>query len=209
MKHLLPAIVLFALLAPVASAQQRGYPSAPPLKSWRIAFHGGVGVLGDDNTRGSSNYQYRALFGGEVVWTVHTHIAVGVHADWGDLRSRSDNREVNTEFADAGLLVEFHAPLFKGSLYPFVQLRSGAITILPGVVTDGILAEHERSWHLYWSVVAGFEIISWRRVGIRSVIGVTYSSTDMWDLMVQGSDRDGFSFAQIGLSYYIGARGRR
>jgi len=209
MKHLIPAFLLFALLAPVASAQQRGYPSAPPLKSWRIALQGGVGVLGDDNTRDSHNYFYRAMFGGEVAWTIHKSIVVGVYSDWGDLRSRSDARETNTEFIDAGLLVEFRTPMMKGSLYPFLQFRGGMLSIVPTLLREGVLTEGERAWHLSWSAAAGFEIISWRRVGVRTMIGVTYTSTDRWDLLVQGDDRDGYSFALVGLSYYIGARGRR
>jgi hypothetical protein len=48
--------------------------------------------------------------------------------------------------------------------------------------------------------------MSYRRLGIRAVFGVTYTTTDEWDLLVRGDDNDGYSFATLSMHYYFAPR---
>lgn len=185
------------------AAQSRRMRYAPLPGSWRFAVEGGVGVLGDDNTKDSRDYHFRPLGGLEIAKLVNQNIIIGVYAGGGSLRSTTLMREANTEFIVAGLLTEFRAQLLQGSLYPLIQLRGGMLTITPELQMNSIQYNVDRLWHLSWSAAAGFEVVSWRTFGVRALFGVAYTSTDRWDLLVRGDDRDGYSFAELGLTWYF------
>jgi hypothetical protein len=209
MKHIATLLLILCLLPAADSfAQSRSLRYAPPVNSWRIGFEGGVGVLGDDNTRDSKDYHFRPVAGLELAKLVNNNIAIGIYGGGGMLRSTTLRREANTDFLVAGFLTEFRAPLLRGALYPLLQLRGGVLSISPELRIDDVTFSNPQRVHLSWSAAAGFEVVSGRRFGARVLFGVAYSSTDRWDLLVQGDDRDGYSFAQLGVTWYFGSRRR-
>lgn len=199
-------LVLFSTTSGLAQSRRPMY--APGEGSWRIGFEGGVGVLGDDNTRDSRDYHFRPLGGVELSKLVNRNIAIGIYGTGGMLRSTTMRREANTDFISAGLLTEFRAPLLRGALYPLLQLRGGVLSITPELRMDDVVYTNPQRLHLLWSLAAGFEVISGRSFGARVLFGVAYTSTDRWDLLVKGDDRDGYSFAQLGVTWYFGSRRR-
>jgi hypothetical protein len=209
MKHIATLLIVLCLL-PAADgfAQSRSLRYAPPVNSWRIGFEAGVGVLGDDNTRDSKDYHFRPVAGLELAKLVNQNIAIGIYVGGGMLRSTTLQREANTDFLVAGFLTEFRAPLLRGALFPLLQLRGGALAISPELRINEEMFSNPQRVHLSWSVAAGFEVISRRSFGVRALFGVAYTSTDRWDLLVQGDDRDGYSFAQLGFTWYFGSRRR-
>jgi len=206
MKRIIYLLTALVLIAPESFTQQRGYPYAPRLNSWRLTVEGGIGVLGDDLTKESEHYHFRPIGGVEVGHVVHRNVAVGTYAVFGFLRSSRDFDEVNTSFYGAGLFTELRVPTFYGKMFPLLQLRLGGIAINPELRQSDVIIEEGQSTHLAWSAAAGLEVISNRSFGVRILIGVTYTSTDRWDTIVRGDDRDGYSFAHLGLSWYISRR---
>jgi hypothetical protein len=208
MKHLIVSfhfLLLFVCLHE-CDAQSRRLWYAPPQDAWRLAIEGGVGVLGDDNTKSSNDYHFRPVGGVEVAKSVNRNIIIGMYAGGGRLRSTTIHREANTGFFVAGLMTEYRIPLQRGAMYPLIQLRGGALSITPELMNNGILYTGDQQWHLSWSAAIGLEVVSWRRMGVRALFGVSYTSTDRWDLLVQGDDRDGYSFAQLGITWYLSRR---
>jgi hypothetical protein len=119
------------------------------------------------------------------------------------MRSTNDAFESNTNFFEGGLLFEFRAPLLRGSLFPILQLRGGVVSI-NSTLRDGIiLYDPAPGTHIAYGAAAGVEVISWRRLGIRALFGVTYTVTDEWDLIIRGDDNDGYSWAALSLHYYL------
>ncbi|MCZ7556209.1 MAG: hypothetical protein M5R41_07400 [Bacteroidia bacterium] len=209
MKHIVALLIgLFLFSAAEGFAQSRRLMYAPRDGSWRIGLEGGVGVLGDDNTRDSKDYHFRPLGGVELSKLVNQNIAIGIYGTGGMLRSTTLRREANTDFLAAGFLTEFRAPLLRGALYPLLQIRGGVLSIAPELRMDDVVYSIPQRLHLSWSLAAGFEVVSGRNFGVRALLGVAYTSTDRWDLLVQGDDRDGYSFAQLGVTWYFGSRRR-
>lgn len=207
MKRLM-LILLLLLLADTgaAFAQMRGYRYAPPLRSWRIGVEGGVSVLGGDLTRESQDYHFRPNGGVELALVPHRNFAVGVYADGVLLRSTSAERESNTRLFGGGLLLELRAPLLRGSLFPVLQARAGGVLVDPEMRIGAVTYEGETSRHMAYSLAAGFEAISYRRFGIRLLVGVTYTTTDRLDFLLRGDDNDAYSHARLSLHYYITRR---
>ncbi len=206
MKHIAAiflALFLVVLQTQDSRAQSRRMPYAPHPSSWRLGFEGGVGVLGDDNTRDSKDYHFRPMGGLELAKLVNQNIAIGIYATGGNLRSTALQREANTGFIAAGFLTEFRIPMLRGALYPLLQLRGGALAISPELRDDDVIYTNPQRVHLSWSAAAGIEVVSGRMIGVRALFGVAYTSTDRWDLLVQGDDRDGYSFAQVGITWYF------
>ncbi len=194
------------LVGQQAEAQMPGLPYAPRMRSWRIGFEGGVGVLGSDLTKESENYHFRPVAGLELVYILHRNFAIGLCGGGGFMRSTAGDMESNTAYLSGGALIELRIPLLRGSVFPVLQLRGGGVIIDPEL-RDGIDEyDFNSSNHLFFSMAAGIEAVSWRRLGIRALFGVTYTSTDSWDLLVRGDDKDGYSFATLSLLYYIGRR---
>jgi hypothetical protein len=202
---LLTALTLF-LFGQQAESQMRGLPYAPRAHSWRIGIEGGVGVLGSDLTKESEDYHFRPVAGVEIAYVLHRNIAIGLYGGGGHLRSTAGDMESNTGFLSGGALIELRLPLLRGSVFPVLQLRGGGLIIDPELRIGAADYDFSSSNHLSFSLAAGIEVVSWRRLGIRALFGVTYTSTDSWDLLVRGEDKDGFSFAILSMHYYIGRR---
>lgn len=189
-----------------AAAQMPGLRNAPRVGSWRIGLEGGVGVLGGDLTKESQDYHFRPLANVELAFVLHRNIVLGLYGGGGVLRSTAGNMESNAAFLGGGLLIELRAPLFRGSLFPLVQLRGGGILITPELRVDDGSYELDQIRHMTYGVAAGFEAISWRRLGIRVLVGVTYTTTDNLDYLVRGDDNDAYSYAMLSMHYYFGGR---
>ena len=204
MKHLFSLAVLLSLMLTLtAEAQMRGYPFAPRLRTLRLGVSGGVGVLGGDLTKESKHHHFRPIGFGEVAYNAHRNVAVGIYGGGGQMRSTQHSMESNTNFLEAGAFCELRAPLLRGSVFPLIQLRGGLLSI-NSTLRDGVLlAKPGPGTHFAYGAGAGVEIISWRQLGIRALFGVTYSSTDEWDLLVRGSDNDGYSWALLSIHYYL------
>lgn len=207
MKRLVFFASLFALFLTLhAEAQLRGYPYAPRVRSWRIGIEAGVGVLGSDLTKESKDYHFRPIADLELSYIIHKNFAIGLYGGGGFMRSTADDRESNTRFLSGGAIVELRIPMLRGSVFPIVQLRAGGLIIEPELRIGRDMYESESLRYLSFSGAAGLEILSWRRLGVRALFGVTYTNTDKWDLLVRGDDKDGYSFAALSLLYYITPR---
>ncbi len=181
----------------------RGYPYAPRLRTMRLGVAGGVGVLGGDLTKESKHYHFRPIGFAEAAYITHRNIAVGLYGGGGKMRSTQYALESNTDFYEAGLLFELRAPLLRGSLFPILQARGGLLSI-NSTLRDGVsLQDPSPGVHFAYGAGVGLEVISWRKLGIRALFGVTYSSTDEWDIIERGSDNDGYSWALLSLHYYF------
>lgn len=207
MKRLI-LLLLPLLLADAGTllAQMPGYRNAPRVRAWRIGIEGGVNVLGGDLTRESQDYHFRPVGGVELAWVPHRNIAVGVYASAASLRSTDAERESNAMLYGGGLLLELRAPLLRGSLFPVLQARAGGVIIDPELRIGDVTFEGETSQHMAYTLAAGFEAISWRRLGIRLLVGVTYTTTDRLDYLLRGDDNDAYSHATLSLHYYITGR---
>ncbi len=204
MKRLiLPLLLLLCLGAVETHAQLRGYPFAPRLRSLRIGAEAGVGVLGSDLTRESQNYHFRPIGNLEIGYVFHRNAAIGAYGGGGVMRSTMDEFESNTDFFQAGLLLELRIPALRGSVFPIFQLRGGAVNIRPDQRVGRVTYEFPASWHAAYGGAAGVEIISWRRLGLRALFGVTYTTTDDWDMITRGDDNDGYSWATLSMQYYF------
>ncbi len=204
MKRIASLTVLILILLTVhAESQIRGYRNAPRTRSWRIGLEAGVGVIGSDLTRESNNYHFRPLTNLEVAFVPSKNFAAGIFGGGGWLRSSSMGSESNTSFFHAGLFLELRTPMFRGSLFPVLQLRGGVVSMSPELRTGLVTMGPGASTHYSYSGAVGLEVISWRRLGIRALVGVTYTTTDEWDLLVRGNDNDGYSFALLSMHYYI------
>lgn len=206
MKPLPLLILLVLLMAPQADAQLRGYPFAPRLYSWRLGLEGGVGVLGGDLTKESQNYHFRPLGNFEFAYVFHRNAAFGAFAGGGVLRSTQDSFESNTGFIHGGLMLELRIPILRGSAFPVFQLRGGVISMRPDLRDGSRVLDEPASAHWHYGAAAGMEVISWRNLGIRALFGVTYTSTDKWDLVIRGDDNDGYSWTALSIHYYFQMR---
>lgn len=207
MKRLLPLLLAFILAGPsVLFAQMPGYRNAPRVPAWRVGIAGGVNVLGGDLTRESQNYHFRPVGGIEFARVLHRNIAVGVYADAALLRSTDTDAESNAALYGGGILIELRAPLLRGSLFPVMQARAGGIVVAPELRLGDTSFDGETSKHMAYTLAAGFEAVSWRQLGIRLLLGVTYTTTDRLDLLLRGDDNDAYSHARLSLHYYIPAR---
>ncbi len=195
--------LLTTFCAMQAEAQMRGYPYAPRLRSMRVGLEGGVGVLGGDLTKESQNYHFRPIANTEMAYVFHRNAALGLYGGGGVLRSTQDDIESNTDFWQAGILLELRIPTLRGSVFPLFQVRGGGVNIRPDQRIGRAFTENPASWHFSYSGAMGIEIISWRRLGIRALFGVTYTTTDDWDLIHRGADNDGYSWAALSLHYYF------
>ncbi|MDT8323111.1 MAG: hypothetical protein RRA94_03285 [Bacteroidota bacterium] len=204
MKRLiLPLLLMLLLSSADLHAQLRGYPFAPRLNSLRIGLEGGVGVLGGDLTRESQNYHFRPIGNLEFGYVFHRLAALGAYGGGGVLRSTMEEYESNTDFYQAGMLLELRIPALRGSVFPIFQLRGGAVNIRPDQRIGRETYEFPASWHFAYSGAAGVEVISWRRLGLRALFGVTYTTTDDWDMITRGEDNDGYSWATLSMQYYF------
>jgi hypothetical protein len=204
MKRIPMYLLLFSVLLSLqAEAQIRGFPFAPRVGSLRLGMEGGVGVLGSDLTHESQNYHFRPIANTEIAYVFHKNFAVGLYGGGGFLRSTYDEFESNTDFWNAGLLLEFRVPALRGSVFPIVQLRGGGIQIRPEQRIGRESYEFPASWNYSYGGAVGVEVVSWHRLGIRALFGVTYTSTDEWDMITRGNDNDGYSWAALSLHYYF------
>ena len=206
MKRILPVLLLLVVFAAETDAQLRGYPFAPRLRSVRFGLEGGVGVLGGDLTKESENYHFRPVGNAEFGYVLHRNALIGAYAGGGVLRSTMDEFESNTEFLQGGILLELRIPAMRGSVFPIFQLRGGAVNIRPEQRIGPDLFEQEPTWHFAYAAAVGVEIVSWRRFGVRALFGVTYTTSDDWDLITRGNDNDGYSWAALSLHYYTAFR---
>ncbi len=200
------ASVLVLLFTIQAEAQMRGYPYAPRVRSIRLGIEAGAGVLGSDLTKESKDYHFRPVSNLELAYVIHRNFAIGLYGGGGYMRSAANGMESNTPFLTGGALLELRIPMLRGSLFPILQLRGGGIVIDPELRVGRELYESEALRYLSFSGAAGFEIISWRQLGVRALFGVTFTNTDKWDLLVRGDDKDGFSFTTLSLQYYFRPR---
>ena len=206
MKPLALLILLLPLVAPQADAQLRGYPFAPRLYSSRFGLEAGVGVLGSDLTKESQNYHFRPLGHLEFAYVFHRNAAFGVFAGGGLLRSTLNSFESNADFVHGGLLLELRIPILRGSAFPVFQLRGGVLSMRPELREGSVTSDAPASAHWHYTAAAGVEVISWRTLGIRALFGITYTSTDKWDLIVRGDDNDGYSWTALSMQYYFRMR---
>ncbi|MFZ1730300.1 MAG: hypothetical protein WBQ23_14430 [Bacteroidota bacterium] len=206
MKRFMFIALLFIILAPQVDAQMRGLPYTPRVRSWRLGLAAGMGVLGGDLTRESQNYHFRPIANLEVAYLLHKNFAVGGYLGGGYLRSTELDMESNTSFINAGILLEFRIPILRGSVSPIFQLRSGPVSISPELRTGPVTVEASSSINYSYDLAAGIEVMSYNRLGIRVLVGVTYTTTDEWDLLVRGNDNDGYSFSMLSMHYYINPR---
>ncbi|MBE0646106.1 MAG: hypothetical protein IH600_18635 [Bacteroidetes bacterium] len=200
------ACLLAILLVSPAEAQLRGYPYAPRVRSWRIGLEAGVGVLGSDLTKESRNYHFRPIANLELAFIAHKNFAFGLYGGGGFMRSTADDMESNTRFVGGGVVLELRIPTLRGSVFPIVQLRGGGVIIDPELREGRNTFESSSLKYLTFSGAAGVEVVSWGRLGVRALFGVTYTNTDKWDLIVRGDDKDGYSFAVLSMHYYITPR---
>ncbi|MFA6233614.1 MAG: hypothetical protein WC824_05410 [Bacteroidota bacterium] len=200
------ALLAILFLAPQAEAQLRGLQYAPRVRSWRIGLEAGGGVLGSDLTRNSGNYHFRPIANLELSYILSKNFAMGVYVGGGFMRSTDLDLESNTSFFGTGVLLELRIPMLRGSVFPIFQLRSGAVIISPELRDGPDTFDASSTTHLSYTGAAGIEVISWRRLGIRALVGVTYTTTDKWDLILRGDDNDGYSFAMLSMHYYISPR---
>jgi hypothetical protein len=166
----------------------------------------GVGVLGSDLTKESQNYHFRPIGHLEVAYILSRNFALGGYAGGGFMRSTYLDMESNTSFLSAGVLLELRIPMWRGSVFPIFQLRSGPVSISPELRDGPDTFNASPSIGLSYTGAAGIEVMSYRRLGIRAVFGVTYTTTDEWDLLVRGDDNDGYSFATLSMHYYFAPR---
>ena len=207
MKRLLLALVLLpCFFAGTAMAQIPGYRYAPRVPSWRIGLEGGVSVLGGDLTSESQHYHFRPVGGVELAWVLHRNFAIGLYGGGGTLRSTATDTESNAVFYDGGVLFELRLPTFRGSLFPLLQARAGGIVVEPELRMGDEAFDASSSKHMAYTLAAGLEAISWRQLGMRVLVGVTYTTTDRLDLLLRGDDNDAYSFAVLSLHYYIHGR---
>jgi len=206
MKSFALLILLVLLVAPEADAQLRGYPFAPRLYSWRFGVEGGVGVLGSDLTKESQDYHFRPLGNLEFTYVFHRNAAFGAFAGGGLLRSTQASLESNTDFVHGGLLLELRIPTLRGTVFPVFQLRGGVLSMRPDLREGPVTVGEPASAHWLYAAAAGVETISWRRLGIRLLFGVAYTSTDKWDLIIRGDDNDGYSWTALSMQYYFQMR---
>ncbi|MBN1447857.1 MAG: hypothetical protein JXA28_07985 [Bacteroidetes bacterium] len=206
MKRSLFLFLLMSFVSLQGQAQMRGYPFAPRVHSWRIGLEAGVGVLGSDLTKESHDYHFRPMANLEIAYVFHRNAAIGAFGGAGMMRSTQDAFESNTDFIQGGLLLELRIPLLRGTTFPILQLRGGAFSMRPDLRIGRNLYEFTPSTHLFYGGAAGVEVISWRRLGIRALFGVTYTSTDKWDMVIRGDDRDGYSWMMLSLHYYFQIR---
>ncbi|MCB2206625.1 hypothetical protein KQI65_17930 [bacterium] len=204
MKRCFLLVLLCSSLCMVqAQAQLRGYPFAPRLHSMRLGLEAGLGVLGGDLTKESQNYHFRPIGNVEFSYILHRNAAVGLYAGGGVLRSTLDEYESNTDFLNAGVLLELRIPALRGSVFPIFQVRGGAVNIYPEQRIAREMFSLPSSWQFAYSGALGVEIISWRRLGVRALFGVTYTTSDDWDMITRGADNDGFSWALLSMHYYF------
>ena len=209
MKHILALLVLIlCVLAADAAGQMRGLRNAPRERSWRIGIEGGIATLGGDLTRVTGDHFPTPYGNIELAHMLHRNVVVGLYGGGGRLRSRGENQESDAVFLGGGILLELRLALARGSVFPLLQLRGGGLLLSPEIRANTRTVTYEQIRHMSYGIAVGVEAVSWRRIGVRLMAGVTYTTTDRLDAIVRGDDNDGFSFGTVSLLYYFGG-GRR
>jgi hypothetical protein len=199
------AAVALCLLftAGAAHAQQPGAPNAPRTGSPRFTIEGGMVTLGDDLTRESGTHQFKPFGGLEAGVVVSRHLALAAYGQAGEVASSSGDQRSAADFILYGGVLEFRFPTARGSVIPLLRAKAGGASFTSILHTGDRSSSTGTVACFTYGAEAGLEIVPHRTFGVRLILGVMFTTSDDWDVIVRGNDNDGLSYAALGLSWYI------
>ena len=207
--HIIRTTIVFSVLLCAAAglprhadAQHRG-GNRPLSDMVRIAVDAGAVGFGSDYTKTGEHYRYRMFGQLDVHYLLNQAFALGVFAQVGSMAAQYQETEASNTFFGTGIAAELRWPVARGTAAPYLAFRLGGIFFKPRTSTDSYETIGEPKSALMFGGGIGFEYVIQRQVGIRLEFGSQLTSSDELDNLVSGPQNDGFSYAFLGVSYYL------
>ncbi len=203
--------------AQLTSGSSKYMAKAPSMKFTAFA---GLDLAGNDLTKASSLAKPRFMGGVNIGLLIRRNILVGLDYAGGSMKSSRDEMTGSNTFHSALARVEGRLPLPRSRFVLYGFLRAGAIFFKPELqapaMPTGQMASTELSTLTGSNETAfaygfglGSEVMISRRVSFQIETGLTTTTSDKLENLEVGTKKDGWTYLNVGFSWYLPFRGAR